>query len=123
MFRLFRVQSIDRNSLTRPSGQRSKFEVSDTPGAGANRHTVNASFAEGSYSLSDLKEADMRCLAENQASDNMQSFASDIQGVDLPVFDDSHNNEPNSPNDITLGEWNCFIAHTGVDRQLSALDV
>ena len=46
----------------------------------------------------------MVTAADNPASTSIQSFASDFQGVDLPVFDDSHNNEPRSPNDIALGK-------------------
>ena len=46
----------------------------------------------------------MVTATDNPASASIQSFASDFHGVDLPVFDDSHNNEPSSPNDIALGK-------------------
>ena len=46
---------------------------------------------------------DIQGLSANQVSASMQSFASDLQAVDLPVFEDSQNAGPGSPNDLALG--------------------
>ena len=102
-FRAFRVKSKEDIKRRRSEAN---VKIIERPTSEAGGHLVNASSADEVYSLSDIREADIqvRGRSDNHASVSMQSFASDFQGVDLPVFDDSQNNETSSPNDIALGE-------------------
>ena len=51
---------------------------------------------------------DIQGLSTNQVSVSMQSFASDLQAVNLPVFEDSQNAGP-SPDDLALGQHKARI--------------
>ena len=68
-------------------------------------HVGSSSFLDQSCSLSDMQDMDIQGLSNNQVSASMQSFASDLQAVDLPVFEDSQNAGPGSPNDLALGRY------------------
>ena len=96
-----------KNSKRKPSnGEKTESEELSNETAISNGRFVNISNTDNTYSLSDIKEGDIELLGgtNNPASTSLRSFASDFHGVDLPVFDDSHNNEPVSPNEITLGK-------------------
>eukprot|EP00795_Rhopilema_esculentum_P016830 gene16830-8300_t len=74
-----------------------------------------------SYSLSEIKCGDIHVhsLSENNMSASMQSFASDFNAVDLPVFDDSQNIDPNSPDDVELGASASMIYEQVNQNQVS----
>ena len=102
----FSKKERESNKRQRSSRGKGELEGLEDQALRGSRHHANASYADDTYSLSDIKETDiqMGSVVDNPTSTSMQSFASDFQGVDLPVFDDSQNNEPNSPNDIALGK-------------------
>ena len=93
------------------------MERSSRQSASSNGNLVNVSNTDNTYSFSDIREGDIEVInvTDDPASAAMQSFASDFQGVDLPVFDDSQNNEQISHNDITLGRI-CNITNNNSNK-------
>ncbi len=73
----------------------------------------NSSFHNEPCSLSDLQAVDMSLqnLPQNPSATSMQSFVSVLEAVDVPVFEDSQNTEPLSPNELELGLFVFHIIH------------